>query len=201
ASLVVDGELSGSGSLVLNGGTLQGSGLVSKALTVDTGDVLSPGNSPGRLNFGSSQTWADGGTYLWEINDVDAGTGTGWDVVDITGSLDVTATIADPFVIEITSLSLLNAPDVVHDFDDLSSYTWTLLETTAGITGFNTDSFLLDTSGFVSVFTGTFAIDQLGDDLVINYTAVPEPGTVGLLAAALTWLSIQSRRRVYKVGI
>ncbi|MEM6602161.1 MAG: autotransporter-associated beta strand repeat-containing protein, partial [Verrucomicrobiota bacterium] len=47
ASLVVDGELSGSGSLVLNGGTLQGSGLVSKALTVDTGDVLSPGNSPG----------------------------------------------------------------------------------------------------------------------------------------------------------
>ena len=44
------------------------------AMTIGLDGVISPGNSPGTATTGS-QTWRDGGSYLWEINDSDGSKG------------------------------------------------------------------------------------------------------------------------------
>lgn len=58
-----------------------------------TGAAVSPGASPGTLNTGS-QTWGPGGTYAWEINEATGSLGVspGWDFINITGDLAITAT-------------------------------------------------------------------------------------------------------------
>ncbi len=78
-------------------------------MTIGLGGVLSPGNSPGTASTGA-QTWNDGGSYLWEINASDdaggsIGTDPGWDWLDITGALDLSALTAGGFTIDIDSLT------------------------------------------------------------------------------------------------
>ena len=60
------------------------------ALTISSGGILAPGNSPGTLNAGNT-TWAGGGSLLWEINQSSAtkGTDPGSDWVNITGTLTI----------------------------------------------------------------------------------------------------------------
>lgn len=199
ASLVVNGTLGGTGALTLSSGaTLGGSGTVNKSLTIGNGVTLSPGNSPGTL-ITASQTWAGGGSYLWEINDVDAGAGSdpGWDWLNITGTLDISATNLNPFNIQITSLSLANIAGDVHDFADLVSYSWVIASASGGITGFDPTAFNLDVAGFQNSFSGSFGIALSGNDLLLNYTAVPEPSSgllLGLAAAAFAALRKRFRR-------
>jgi fibronectin-binding autotransporter adhesin len=69
------------------GGTLSGIGSIGTAVTVTSGNKLSPGNSPGTMTFGSGLTIAPGATFQWENNLANAlGTAnTNWDVANVTG--------------------------------------------------------------------------------------------------------------------
>jgi hypothetical protein len=43
---------------------------------------------------------------------------------------------------------------------------------------------------------GSLAFSQVGNDIYLNYTAVPEPGTWALLGlAGVAWLIVHRRRR------
>jgi methionine-rich copper-binding protein CopC len=84
--LLVDGSLGGSTVLVANGGTLGGHGTVG-ALTLASGATLAPGNSPGRLSTGNLALGV-GANFSVEIGGTVAGTG--YDQVDVTGTVDVT---------------------------------------------------------------------------------------------------------------
>jgi autotransporter-associated beta strand protein len=195
ATLRVDGTLGGSGALSLAGGsTLAGSGSINKAFVIGDGVVLSPGNSPGAMTTGS-QTWAGGGSCLWEINDALGGAGSGWDWLGISGNLTITASHDNPFHIRITSLTLADTPGEVHNFADLADAAWTIATASAGITGFTDDKFEIDTSAFANAFTGTFGVGVSGNDLVLSYTAVPEAsgGLMAGLGAAV--LAALHRRR------
>lgn len=193
ATLLVHGSLSGTGALAVNGGTVGGSGTISRTFTLDTGDVLSPGASVGTLST-ISETWAGGGRLRLEINDVDAGAGLGWDFVSVTGALGLTATSGSKFTLEIDSLTLANTAGAVGDFNAANNYSWKFLSTTAGITGFAANAFAFDTSGFQNSLTGTFSVSQSGNDLFLNYTAVPEPSSA-LLGLSGAFLFLNRRRR------
>ncbi len=198
-------KLSGSAAnsaFTVAGGTLTGAGTLG-ALIVDDGGTLAPGNSPGTLHAGAT-TFASGGTYLWEINNVNgtAGADPGWDLLSITGGLTITATNADPFTIDLTSLTSGNVAGLATGFSTNASYSFTLVSTTTGISGFSTDKFYLDTSGFANAFDGTWALALAngGNDLALTYTgtsAVPEPSTYALLAgfAALGGVIVRRVRR------
>jgi len=195
----ISGTVGGTGSFVYgSGSSLTGSGSVNLAVTVGSAAgqlaTLSPGNSPGTMTFGANQTWADGGTYVWEVKDVDLGAGLGWDTIAITGSLNID--ISDtPFVIDITSLTATNAAGLVPDFDLGTDYTWTILTTTAGITGFDADSFDLRAANFANAPGGAFSISQVDNSLVLNYAAVPEPSTWLLMALGGCLVLFLRRRR------
>ncbi len=87
-TLLVNGSLANSAVTVGNGGTLGGSGTLGALLTVQSGGVLSPGNSPGILAAAALDLEAGSTTFIEVIgNGANAGVaGTGYDQIQITTS-------------------------------------------------------------------------------------------------------------------
>jgi len=195
----LDGSAPGS-AFTVNGGILSGGGTVG-ALTIASGGSLAPGNSPGTLSAGAT-TFAGGGAFNWELNSTagTAGADPGWDLLSISGALNLTATSGNPFTINLTSLTLGNVAGEVSDFSASANYAFTFVTTTGGISGFATEAFDLDTSAFQNPFTGNWSIAQSGNNLTLNYTgmsAIPEPSTYAAWAGAvaLGFAAWQKRRR------
>lgn len=190
-------------------GTLGGTNLTGNlgGLTIGTSQILSPGNSPGTAAT-TSQTWAGGGSYVWEINDATgtAGVDPGWDLLTGSGALAITATGSSTFTIDIRSLLLSNAAGVVSNFDANADYKWKMADFSSPVTGFDPASFTVTTSGFANPFGGQFGIalgstvaggDETQLYVTYNASVIPEPASLVLVAAAAVCMTrlCRSRRR------
>ena len=183
------------GTVTVNSGTVSGTNLSGVTLNIGAGATLSPGNSPGTLSTGS-ETWAGGGSYLWEINALGLdggaqGADPGWDFADITGSLTITANSGNKFNINLDSLTPLTS------WDNSQSYSFNLATASGGIFGFDASDFLINTSAFDdlhSLGVGHFYIEQDGNSLELNFTPVPEPATIGIGIALMGVAFIRRRR-------
>jgi hypothetical protein len=183
------------GSRLVNNGTISGTtnvgfgALASGTGTFGTvnisGGTFSPGNSPGATTVGSLE-WGAGGVYLWEVHNATGAAGVGYDTINVTNQLNITAgtTPLSRFTIAVTSLDANDASGPAINFDPDQPFSWTLVTTGGGITGFSPDRFTIDTSGFVNTLNGGFTLNVLGDQLILSYTPVPEPTAVLMLAAA-----------------
>ena len=188
------------GDLVnLAGGVVEGSGIFEGAVTIGDGSVVSPGNSPGTTTWGSG-VLEGGGGLLWEINDAEGIAGSNWDLINVDGTLGITATAGNPFLIDMDSLLSDDTPGLLANFDNMQSYTWTFLTAGGGITGFAADAFVLDYSGFYNDLGGeSFWLSQVGNSLNLNFgsgTVIPEPSTFVVWGiGAITVLIFRLRRR------
>ena len=174
-------------------------------LTIGTNQTITPGNSVGTA-VTTTQTWANSGSYVWEINKADGTAGNvsgGWDLLNLSGALTINATSGSPFTLNITSLGLDNTPGNADSFNSVLSYNWLIADSGSAITTFSADKFTLNTDGFTNTFTGAFAL-ALGDSgsiggdntqLYLTYASVPEPATWALLAFSLTTVMVLRRRR------
>ena len=200
-----------SGALTMTSGTISGTNWNGSLgnQTIATGDVVSPGNSPGTA-ITTAQTWAAGGSYEWEINSTTAGIITpgnagadpGWDLINGSGTLNITATVGNEFTIDVMSLTLANVAGAVHNFDNSTSDSWMIADFNA-INGFSADAFIIDTTQFAlhNAFTGTFdialgnsgSIGGTDSEIWLTYTVIPEPKTA--LLGCLGVLLILRRRR------
>ncbi|MEY4245511.1 MAG: hypothetical protein RLZZ245_3096 [Verrucomicrobiota bacterium] len=173
--------------------TLSGPGSVTGAMEVS--GTLSPGSSPGTLTTGT-QTWLNGGNYNWQVLDAAGVAGGGYDTIAITGTLDLSSLTAGGFGINLWSLAS-TGPDVngnALNFVATNNYSWTLASASTEITGFDAANFFINvganngTAGFGNALDdGAFSVTQSGNNLMLNFTAVPEPsasllGGLGLLA-------------------
>ena len=201
-SLASGSSHSGSGAYTVNGGILEiatGVDLSGHDMTISLGGVISPGNSPGTASTGS-QTWLDGGSYLWEINNSNGtkGVDEGWDWLDITGTLELGGLSAGGFTIDITSLTTANDPGLAAGFDYSGlaygdSYGTTFIIASADtISGFDASLFTLDDSDFVNGKLD-WSIIESGTDLVFSAVFVPEPSSTALLG--LGGLALMLRRK------
>lgn len=193
-TLRVNGSI-GSGALTVeSGATLAGSGTVGP-LTIKAGGTLSPGNSPGVINVDGDAIWEPGGSYNWQIHNAAGAPGTGWDLTNIAGDLDLTNLDSlNRFNINLWSLAEIE-PDVngaAINFNPGLAYSWTIASVAEGksILGFSPDLFTLQlaaangTSGFAnSLAGGSFSIVQDDRDLNLVFVPVPEPGWLALLLA------------------
>lgn len=205
-TLLVNGSLAaGSAVTVGNNATLGGSGVVNGSVAINTGGKIAPGNSVDDLATGNL-TLSTGTNYVWEINDATgvagggAGPTAGWDLLNINGTLTVSATEASPVTVNVVSLNGTAAGQAAN-FNPNLSYQFLIADATSSIT-FNPLAFSLVTSGFANTNNGAWSLVRgddssitLGDSsqLYVKYTAVPEPATLGALA--LGAMGLLRRRR------
>ena len=145
----------------------------------------------GRADFGV------GGTYRLTLLDPDAAAGVGFDQLVLNGNgdtpnanLSVSAT-GGSFVIELVGGSA--------GFDASEDFSITIVDA-ADVTGagpddpFNPAGIAVDASGFGGdLMGGTFSVAEVGGDLNLVFTAVPEPASLAL--AGLGGLALLRRRR------
>ncbi len=182
--LVVSSSIAvGSAVTVGSSGTLGGSGTVNGTVAVN--GSISPGNSVGTLNTGS-ETWNSGGSYAWEISNV-SGTpvaGVDWDLLNITGTLTVGATIGSKFTIYVSGTPT--------GWDNTQNYTWLIAQTTSGVVTFATNVFAINTTGFTpsgGLGTGGFTIYQSGNNVYLQFTHLVA-GNVNVSRAWGTYMRI-----------
>jgi T5SS/PEP-CTERM-associated repeat protein/autotransporter-associated beta strand protein len=153
------------------GQTLSGHGTIVGPVTVTAGSAVAPGASVGTLTV-ADMTWQAGGRYVFEFSSATPNPGVTNDFINGTGVLNVTATAASPFVIDIQGV---NVPG-----PGTAPVGYTLATFPGGVTGFDPAKFAFPTTGW---FSGTPVIALQGNDLVLTFTPVPEPSHVLLLCA------------------
>lgn len=191
----------GTGHVTVNsGGVFTGKGFVSGSVTNNSGGRIAPGNDGvGQLTTGS-EVWKGGSIFELQMKDVDAGAGIGWDLLNINGSLTITATSGDKMFIDIESLTGSDTHGLVGDFNPLFNYSWTIAKTATGIffqPGEDANSAIsLLTDNFDNVASGSWGLTVLnsGKDLAVTYTA-PEPGTWALMGLGGIVFGWFARRR------
>jgi len=192
SSTALTSALSLSGAGTSSRAILGGTGTINTSMTLDNlGDTLAPGNSPGIQTFTPAQTWSSF-SYDWEVNNFTGTTAGGdFDQIGLSGTLNLSGG-SGSYILNILSLTALNAGGNVPNFSEINR-SWTILSTISGITGFNAANWSINTTNFTNTNTGAWAIAQSGNDLVLSYTAVPEPnvtmllGSMGLLALLRRW--------------
>lgn len=209
-TLLINGATSAT-SLVTVGinGTLGGTGTVGGNTTIS--GIHSPGNSlgnsPGIQTFTGNLSYVDAGTpdptVNWKLasNTTTVGINptANFDQIVVSGNLDFT----HPTYI---NLSFNGAGSTVLWSDSLwgSNQSWFLydvigLGTTTNIANLNliTLNWLDSGSNLFSTAGGSFTLGQSGQDVMLNYTAIPEPSTYGiaLSAIALALAAVRRQRR------
>jgi hypothetical protein len=158
------------------------------------------------LGFGSgaSLVFGPAGDMAFSLMDANGGAGVGYSTVNAAGSLNITATSVTPFDIYLFSFAPgTNAPysTSAANFNPALPYSWTLISAAGGITNFNASDFSVfvsynDSSTFLnSTGVGQFFVSQSGNDLMLNFTPVPEPSTWAMMASGLCALTAAVRRR------
>ena len=180
-------------------------------LTIGANQTITPGNSVGSATT-TTQTWASGGSYDFEINKADGTAGQtagGWDVLNVTNALTITATSGAKFNLNVISLGLDNLAGNATGFVSTQNYAWLIADTGSAITSFAGSLFTIDTTAFTNSNTGTWAL-ALGNSnglggtdqqlfLTYTYAAVPEPSTYAALLGAFSLL-LAARRRSPRVA-
>lgn len=186
--LQVSGSSANSPVSIASSATLSGNGTVG-SVAVNLGSTNAPGlPGPGALTSGL-QTWAGGGTYVWDINNATSTKGgdPGWSWLSIAGALTITANSGNKFVIKLVSLNPSDLAGQVTNFDNTATYVWTIASATGGIIGFDPAKFTLDASAFQnSLGAGAFTLSQSGNDLNLIFSTAAQAAINGVQGGTLT---------------
>jgi fibronectin-binding autotransporter adhesin len=166
--------------LVNTGGTLAGNGFIAGAVNI-AGGTLAPGNSIDSLDTGTLSF--TGGTFLAEINT----TALTADLVNVTGDLNLAGSPA------------LTISDLGSNVALAAGTVFTLIDY-SGAWNLGTFLDLADDSTFISGMNN-FKIDYNdpnfgGTALTLTVQAIPEPGTLALVASGVAGLCLLRRRRL-----
>jgi fibronectin-binding autotransporter adhesin len=201
-TLLITGSTAAGPVTLAGGATLGGNGTVGGNATL--AGIHSPGASPGLQTFLGDLTYQSGAGVLWELVDntaLLAGRGADYDGINVGGTLDFAG---------VTTLDLnFSFAGSAVDWTDpfwTTGHTgldgWLLYSGATALTGFGNLSVnsmnWLDGAGqlFNDHLAGnTFSLYQDGNNIYLNYTAVPEPGAAALLVGLGALAFMLWRRR------
>ena len=159
--LIVNGSTAtGSSIIVSSGSTLGGNGVVGGLVSIETGGLLSPGNSPGRLATGSLN-FASGSTFLAEVTGLLPATE--YDQVVVNGTVELNSAI-------------LELPNAVPQFALRKDDTFALIvnDGTDAVSGrFTYEGTLLEEGMIIPDFLGS------GKGALITYVGNIDGGSIG----------------------
>lgn len=191
----------GAAYTVKSGGTLGGSGNTGAAVTVESGGTLAPGNSIGVLTVAAIDL-DPGSTYAVELNTTagnEAGdrtnvSGTGGTTLGDGVTFPALQFVFTPGVVETYALG--KAFVIVQNTDPSATITGRFAGPTP-VSGVQTvvDG-LLQYAVYYGTYSGTIyggGVNSGGNDIVVEFTSVPEPGAATVLA--LSAAALLRRRR------
>jgi autotransporter-associated beta strand protein len=207
--LSVNGSLAGTAVTVANAAELGGTGSIGGTVAVSTGGRLAPGNSIGVLTQGET-TFDNGAIFEYEVDSTDLGAlGSAADLLVVNGDLDIAAGTllefsdlaaqAQAFVEDTTVFAMINYTGAWNqglftyngqELGNLSRFfvgdqQWEIDHAYAYNTANPTTTRPLN-------FQGSH-VPASGTQTFVTVTAVPEPATLALLAAA-AGLCLRARR-------
>jgi len=190
-------NISGGSGLLTVGGMLVGTGTVNGSISVLSGGTHGPGNSPGFQAVTGDASYAAGSNFAWDltqnvaVDSIQSGAAP-FDQVQVNGNLSITTGA----LFNIT----LNGSGSTVDFTNAfwaANEQWLVF----GVNGTGTGDFTLgtvsvDSLGHGSSSYGYFDVANVGGDVYLNWTAVPEPSTTALVVGMGVgfWL-LRLRRR------
>jgi parallel beta-helix repeat protein len=167
-------------------GTLAGNTIVtSPGLTVN--GTISPGvNGIGVITNIGPATFGAGGTFAVAVENANGTPVAGWDYLQVNGALNLQASNANPFTIQVQSFDP-NGSGSVTNFNNNTNYDWTIAGATGGIANFTASEFTVDTSLFQNDLAGGyFYVRTNGNSLVLSFTNNPPAVTPVTIHLALS---------------
>jgi hypothetical protein len=167
------------------------------AVSLTTGSHLKPGNSPGTLTAASAIVLG-GSTYNWQISALEGTAGTNWDLLSVTGLLNMTGVTSS------NRWNLVITGDGFTGWTGTSEYSYVFAQAVS-VSGFSanvgtdvTSLFNITTSGITSLPNvssnpdGDFkvVVGRAGDLTTLKLMAIPEPSTGSMMALGLAGLVV-----------
>ena len=169
-------------------------------VTFGTNQLVLPGSAgttrvpAGALTFNTDVTFANGGTYVWSLQD--STRSDGFSQLLVNGNFNITAS-GGGFLLQLGTYDSTGKSGIAT-FDG-SPTSWAIVQSTGTITGFSPSAFTIDASAFDGgIYPAndfSLSLDGTGKELLLNFAQVPEPSTWALLGGGLLSLGVAGRRR------
>lgn len=197
-TLLVNGNLTASTVTVNDGGTLAGVGTMNEVVVETGGTVTAQDYGEVGTMTVERLTLNAGAALAFHLTDATGGAGTGWTLIEVSDVLSLSATAGSlTLSIDAGDFDESNEP---LNFNPTQHYSFTIARF-GTVNGFSPAAFSLLVGDAEAFAGGSWSVSQAGDELRLNYTAIPEPGTIaaviGGLALAFAFRRRQARQRVF----